>query len=81
MSEVYIKFLHLDKVLTMLDEFESQIDIFCMNETWVTPVNQDLYNISGYEVVHKCRENRRGGGIAVCEFQVPIHKTRRILQA
>ena len=72
-----VRSLHtnLDKVLTMLDEFESQIDIICMNETWVTPVNQDLHNISGYQVVHKCRENRRGGGIAVyVNFKFPFIK-------
>ena len=56
---------NLDKLLKMLDDLESKIDIVCLNETWATAINHDLYNLSGYQGVHKYRHKRRGGGVAI----------------
>ena len=39
-------------------------DIVLLSETWLTP-NSPPVNIGGYSFVHKCRKNKKGGGIGI----------------
>lgn len=44
----------------------SDIDVICVTETWFrTNVSEIHYRINGFKLFQACRENRRGGGVAV----------------
>ena len=41
-----------------------QPDVVLLSETWLTPASVPV-DISGYELVHCCRTNKRGGGVGI----------------
>ena len=52
----------------LLDNLQSQniiIDVILLCETFLTPVNECLTKISGYNCYHKMRKDRLGGGVSI----------------
>ena len=47
--------------------FETNLDIFCISETWLKDdINDDMIHIPGYTVVRRDRNcNKRGGGVCI----------------
>ena len=43
-------------------------DVILLSETWLTPFSPDLV-IPGYSFYHKCRLNKRGGGVGILVSQ------------
>ena len=39
-------------------------DVVLLSETWLTPFSPD-FTIPGYSFYHKCRTNKRGGGVGI----------------
>ena len=39
-------------------------DIVLISETWLTPTSPELV-IPGYDFVHKCRQDKKGGGVGI----------------
>ena len=39
-------------------------DVALLSETWLTPASPPV-NIPGYDLVHYCRPNKRGGGVGI----------------
>ena len=52
------------KYLIEHSPYDSPPDIIALCETWLTK-NSPIPNIPGYEFIHQCRENKRGGGVAL----------------
>ena len=53
----------------MTDLLESSVknrspDIVLISETWLTPTSPELV-IPGYDFVHKCRQDKKGGGVGI----------------
>ena len=40
-------------------------DVITILETWNDPTTMEPYNIPTYNVFHVCRENAKGGGVAI----------------
>ncbi len=40
-------------------------DVITISETWNDPTTMEPYNIPMYNVFHVCRENAKGGGVAI----------------
>ena len=36
-----------------------------LSETWLTESNKEIYHLKGYNVATACRENKKGGGVAL----------------
>ena len=43
-------------------------DVILLSETWLTPFSPDIV-IPGYSFYHKCRLNKRGGGVGILVSQ------------
>ena len=43
----------------------SNYDVIGVTETWLSESDGDEYNISGYTLYRKDRQDRRGGGVAL----------------
>ena len=59
----------LSKQSLLTDLLESSVknrllDVVLISETWLTPTSPDLV-IPGYKFVHKCRHDRKGGGVGI----------------
>ena len=44
---------------------ENDIDVALLCETWLNESNTHRVHISGYNFIHKNRQNRKGGGVAI----------------
>ena len=56
----------LSKQSLLIDLLESCVrnrppDVVLISETWLTPTSPDV-SIPGYNFVHKCRKDKKGGG-------------------
>ena len=47
-----------------LTELKYKFDIIAISETWLSMHTQDDYELEGYEVCHKVRNTKPGGGVA-----------------
>ena len=56
---------HLVEFDALLSTMNISFDVIALTETWLTAQNADLYNIMGYNCVHKYRSDTRGGGVSV----------------
>ena len=56
---------HFDDVMNYLDNINHSFDLLGISETWHNSATVDLYNIPGYQCVHKYRDDRRGGGVTL----------------
>ena len=55
-------------------------DIVLLSETWLSPFSLD-FSIPGYEFFHRCRLNKRGGGVAILVSQKIRCKLRPDLES
>ena len=55
---------------------EDNIDIICLNETWLCNAKEPL--IKGYECFWKHRENQMGGGVGILVKNSITHKYKNI---
>ena len=64
--EVKIPLLFFLAKLTsgFLTELNSKFDLITISETWSNTQTVDGYDLKGYDVYHKVRNNRKGGGVA-----------------
>ena len=51
-------------VADYLTDLKYKFDIIAISETWLNMHTQDDYELEGYEVCHKVRNAKRGGGVA-----------------
>jgi len=56
---------HHKSLLIYLKALEYNFNIIGLCETWLKDNNSDLYGIEGYNVEHKVRENKTGGGVSL----------------
>ena len=56
---------HFDEVVEYINSINYNFDIIGFSETWHTNSTADLYNIPGYQCMHKYRESRKGGGVTL----------------
>ena len=59
----------LSKRSLLIDLLESSVknrspDVVLISETWLTPNSPELV-IPGYDFVHKCRQDKKGGGVGI----------------
>lgn len=54
----------IDQLSSFLDEFSFNFNILMVTETWVTP-NDIIPGIPGYNSFSACRNQKRGGGVAM----------------
>ena len=58
------------QIESYISSFKVMFDVKHRSETWNDPTTLELYNIPMYNVFHVCRENAKGGGVAIY-----VHKT------
>ena len=56
---------HVDEFMLSLQNIKSSFKIIGLCETWLSDINSYLYNFPKYNVIHKTREGRRGGGVSL----------------
>ena len=39
--------------------------MYTLTETWLKNYNKNLYNLKGYQHIHKLRDNKLGGGVSI----------------
>ena len=49
-----------------LSMLNNRFSVIGLSETWLTNETSDLYTIEGYTFESVCRQNRSGGGVALC---------------
>ena len=59
----------LSKISLLKNLIENSIagrspDVIIISETWLTPTSPTV-KIPGYRLVHKCRQDRKGGGVGI----------------
>ena len=66
--------------------FQSYLASLCLefsaiaiSETWLTNDNIELYNLPGYNMIGKCREKKRGGGVSIIIKESIKYKVREDL--
>ena len=67
---------HIVEFDAYLSTLDFSFDIIALSETWLNPENADLYNIVGYDYIHKYRSNRIGGGVSIL-IKKPLNFTYR----
>ena len=53
------------QLLAFLDSTKIKASVYGFVETWLDSRTCDLFNLPGYTCVSSCRDNRRGGGVAL----------------
>ena len=56
---------NFEEIKSYLNELNHTFDIIAMSETWVQSINNFYFYLEGYDVVHRDRQNKRGGGVAI----------------
>jgi hypothetical protein len=56
---------HNDEFYVNLVSLEHKFSVIGMCETWLKPSNCHLYGLNGYETEQKCRDRKKGGGVAL----------------
>ena len=56
---------NINAVITLLSSMSGLISALAVTETWLLDNTDDMYNISGYTFISKCRTERTGGGIGI----------------
>ena len=56
------------------------IDVVSLNETWLTKSNNNLPNITGYDLISKPRLNKKGGGVGFLVNSKIPHRRRNDLE-
>ena len=51
-------------ISNFLTELNITFDLITISETWSNTQNVDDYDLKGYDVYHKVRNNKKGGGVA-----------------
>ena len=49
----------------MLQSLDHDFSFIGLTETWLDENKQDLYDLPGYNCIHRYREGRRGGGVSL----------------
>ena len=47
------------------NELKHQFSVYTLTETWLKNYNKNLYNLKGYQHIHKLRDNKLGGGVSI----------------
>ena len=64
----------------LLESLKHNFDIIGLTETWLSPLNFDLYSLEGYQKpVQKYRSSKRGGGIMLYIKNTVQYKIRQDL--
>jgi hypothetical protein len=70
----YVSLIHLnvrslpknmDQLTVYLRSLGHSFTVIGLSETWLTDNNKDLYHMPGYNSLHECRQNKRGGGVSL----------------
>ena len=56
---------HLVEFDALLSTMNISFDVIAITETWLNAENADLYNLVGYDYVHKYRSGTKGGGVSM----------------
>ena len=56
---------HIVEFDALLSTLDIKFDVIALTETWLNSQNADLYNLEGYDYVHKYRQGRVGGGASI----------------
>ena len=57
---------NLSDFATYLSLLKHNFSVIGLSETWLNDENSDLYDIDGFTFEPICRQNRSGGGVAIC---------------
>lgn len=72
---------HNDEFYLNLMSLEHKFSVIGLCETWLKTTNCHLYGYSGYVTEHKCRENKRGGGVSLYIDSSIEYKRRHDLES
>ena len=56
---------NLNKLKAYLSMMKIEFSIIGISESWLTEDSKDAYYINGYNNIHLCRKNKRGGGVSL----------------
>ena len=56
---------HLNEFTLFLETIKFSFSVIGISETWFNESTVDVYNIDGYQSVHKYRQDRVGGGVSI----------------
>jgi len=56
---------NIDQLLMYISNVGVPFNIIALSETWLNESNKDLYGIPNYVSLHKCRHDKRGGGVSL----------------
>ena len=57
---------HYDELEIFRKSLDYDFSFIGLTETWLDENKQDLYDLPGYNCIHRYREGRRGGGVSLC---------------
>ena len=72
-SQVSLNILHANcrslnknfsELSNLLSFSNSSLSAICLTETWLNKVNEDIFQLEGYNFVSKCRD-KKGGGVGI----------------
>ena len=55
---------HYDDITSLLSSLEHSFGLLAFTETWLDNGKKSEFNIDGYNIESKSRNNRKGGGVA-----------------
>ena len=86
-SVLHLNIRSMNKNFESFKEFYSKINfkfsIVCFSETWVDDISfskNSNFQLSGYQVIHQTRKNRKGGGVCVFVHENLSFKLRQDLR-
>ena len=56
---------NFSSVTNLLDRTDNKLNVIAVTETWLTPNNEENYQISGFNFFSKCRQGKTGGGVGL----------------
>ena len=59
-------YANFQNIQEYLRQFSQPFNIIAISETWINPERGVDFEIEGYELYYRNRENKTGGGVAVC---------------
>ena len=65
---------NFNQIKDYLKDLHVKIDVITMSETWLNESEIEYVHFNGYEGVHTCRSERKGGGVSIyINFQRDSH--------